>query len=113
MGNRSAHLRDRDMYLGAIQTKLEYLVANTHGLMKSGLKNGTFQIYLQELEKSSRKALHHAEVAFRYSKQIDRDEKYPELQEIFLIEDDVDAAELEANRGVIVIDIPDPIPGSD
>jgi hypothetical protein len=85
--NRSAHLRDRDIFLRALQTNLDYMVANISDLMKSGTENGNLQDHLQELEKNNRKALHHAEVAFRYCKQIDADEeKYPELQEIFLID---------------------------
>ena len=34
-------------------------------------------------------------------------------EDLFLTEDDVNTEELEANRGIIVIDIPDPIPGQD
>ena len=34
-------------------------------------------------------------------------------EDVFLTEDDVDAEERAANRGVIVIDIPEPLPGQE
>lgn len=84
--NRSAHLRDRDIFLRAVRKKLDQLTKSMGGMTTGGSKPGKFSVHLMELEKNTRKALHHAETALSNIRSADKSNESVPLHEMLIVD---------------------------